>query len=55
MCSFCVVPFTRGRERSRDVYSILEEVKHLRDQGVKVSISLISGHYTSGPECQQLQ
>ncbi len=35
MCSFCVVPFTRGRERSRDMYSILAEAKALRDQGFK--------------------
>jgi tRNA-2-methylthio-N6-dimethylallyladenosine synthase len=35
MCSFCVVPFTRGRERSRDAYSILAEAKDLFDQGYK--------------------
>jgi tRNA-2-methylthio-N6-dimethylallyladenosine synthase len=35
MCSFCVVPFTRGRERSRDFGSILDEVKDLNDRGFK--------------------
>jgi tRNA-2-methylthio-N6-dimethylallyladenosine synthase len=35
MCSFCVVPFTRGRERSRDPHSIVAEAKDLFEKGFR--------------------
>jgi tRNA-2-methylthio-N6-dimethylallyladenosine synthase len=35
MCSFCVVPFTRGRERSRNAFSVVAEAQDLYDRGFK--------------------
>ena len=35
MCSFCVVPFTRGRERSRDPFSVVAEAVQMKDEGFK--------------------
>lgn len=35
MCTYCIVPFTRGRERSRPIINIIDEVKYLSDSGIK--------------------
>ena len=34
-CSYCIVPYTRGRERSRDIQSILYEVRAMKEQGYR--------------------
>jgi len=53
MCSFCVVPFTRGRERSRDAFSIIAECRDLYEKGYKEITMLgqnVDSYYWNNPE-----